>query len=557
MKRIFTLLFASMFTIGLITAQDEERYLDEVFTDVDVNTVIYGVNGTVLALPVVGEVIPRPLPMDIYSPAGDTATNRPVVLVFHTGNFLPNVTNGQIPGTRIDSSVVEICTQLARRGYVAASCDYRLGWNPLAPTQPERALGLIQAAYRGLQDGRNAVRFMRFMADDFGIDPDRISVLGTGTGGYLVLGMVGLSQYEEILTTTNGPAKFILDVDQNGQPDIPMVIEELHGDINGEVLTVAPDSLFGLIPTSALGIPPGDTTNYVNLAGISNDIALSINIGGALGDISWLEDNTTPIIAIHNPADQFAPYDDAVLVVPTTRDPIVRVQGAQQIGAISNRPDGANSVFTADGVLFDDPTTMLAIQNAEITGHPYYEGVFPFIAEPNSLNLDEGIAIDWWDPNAPSGRQDTLGNDIPWNLLPHPLGGTFHEQGLFLNENMSAEKARGNIAQVFNYMLPRMCVALDLPCADNFMETSSTEELININAFSVYPNPVQDRLEISSDEHIIQQISITTMSGELMINVNDINNNQYTLVNDNLTSGIYLLSIRTENGVATQKVIFE
>ena len=97
--------------------------------------------------------------MDVYQPSGDTETSRPLVLVFHTGNFLPNVLNGQISGTKKDSSVVEICTQLARRGYVAASVDYRVGWNPLASTQPERALGLIQAAYRGLQDGRNAIRY--------------------------------------------------------------------------------------------------------------------------------------------------------------------------------------------------------------------------------------------------------------------------------------------------------------------------------------------------------------------------------------------------------------
>ena len=549
MKIIFILLFTSIFAFGIATAQ--ERYLDEIFTEVNDTTVLYGGNATVLFLPFTGGAELIPLPMDVYYPAGDTETNRPVVLVFHTGNFLPSGTNLQIPGTRQDSSVVEICRQLARRGYVAASCDYRLGWNPQAPTQPERALGLIQAAYRGVQDGRNAIRFMRFLAESggnpFGIDAERMTVLGTGTGGYLTLGLVGLSDYNEILTTTNGQAKFILDLNQDGTPETPMVVEEFHGDINGEVFTVTPADGFGLMA--------GDTTNFDNFAGVSNDFRLGINIGGALGDISWLSDNTTPTISIHNPADQFAPYEDAVLVVPTTGDPIVQVQGALLIGR-TNRDNGANAVFT-DGVSFEDePSTALAMANSEATGHEYIEGVYPFVAELNSLGLDEGIAIDWWDPNAPSGRQDSLGNDIPWAFLPHPLGGSFHDQGLILNENMSAEKARGNIGLCMDYMLPRMCVALDLPCRANYV-LSSTEDLIDIDAFSVYPNPAQDRLLISSDSHTIESISLSTLSGELVMDINEINNTQYTLNRDQLNAGIYLLSIRTEDGVATQKVVFE
>ena len=194
MKNIFTLLLLCVFAIS-VNAQD--RYLDEVFTDVTVTTAVeYGVNGTVLTLPSEMEVVPESLLLDVYQPTGDTETARPLVLVFHTGNFLPNVTNGQIAGTRQDSSVVEICNRLARRGYVAASVDYRLGWNPLADSQPVRALGLIQAAYRGLQDGRNAIRYFRSDAagsNEWNIDSERITAFGVGTGGYLVLGMVGLS----------------------------------------------------------------------------------------------------------------------------------------------------------------------------------------------------------------------------------------------------------------------------------------------------------------------------------------------------------------------------
>ena len=33
-----------------------------------------------------------------------------------------------------------MCNQFAARGYVVANTEYRLGWNPYLPTEPERAL---------------------------------------------------------------------------------------------------------------------------------------------------------------------------------------------------------------------------------------------------------------------------------------------------------------------------------------------------------------------------------------------------------------------------------
>jgi len=318
MKRIFTLLTLALTISVSMTAQ--ERYLDEVFTDVTVTEdVVYGTNATLLTFAEFGEAVPEDLMMDIYQPAGDSLTDRPVVLVFHTGNFLPNLVNGQISGTRKDNGPSEVCRQLARRGYVAASVTYRKGWNPLADTQPVRALGLIQAAYRGIQDGRNAIRFMRkTVAEDgnvYGIDPDKIVGWGNGTGGYLVLGLATLDDYLEIPTATNGPGKFLLDLNADGTPETPMVVPEYHGDIEGKVLTIAPNGAFGP--------PMGDTTNYPNYVDYSSDLNLAINAGGDLGDISWLDENSTPILTVQSAFDIFAPYEDAVLVVPTTGDDIV------------------------------------------------------------------------------------------------------------------------------------------------------------------------------------------------------------------------------------------
>ncbi len=85
-----------------------------------------------------------------------------------------------------DSVLVEICTDLAKRGFVAASVSYRAGWNPIAPTQEQRVFGLINAAFRGIQDARTAVRFFRATADGgnpYGINTSKIGVWGDGKGG--------------------------------------------------------------------------------------------------------------------------------------------------------------------------------------------------------------------------------------------------------------------------------------------------------------------------------------------------------------------------------------
>jgi hypothetical protein len=70
------------------------------------------------------------LQADFYmpSPAVDTVTNRPVVIVWHTGSFLPKGINGSPLGTRQDSAVVEMCSRFAKMGYVSIAASYRLGW---------------------------------------------------------------------------------------------------------------------------------------------------------------------------------------------------------------------------------------------------------------------------------------------------------------------------------------------------------------------------------------------------------------------------------------------
>jgi carboxylesterase type B len=246
MKKIYSLIAIALLSV---TGASAQRYMTEQFTSVNVQTdVTYGVNATVLYYSQLGQAVPEALKMDVYSPAGDTETNRPVILYFHTGNFLPFPQNQGTGGTRTDSTAVELCTRLAKLGYVVASCDYRLGWNPIAATQEERVNTLINAAYRGVQDCRTAVRFFRKTAAEdsnpFGIDPSRVAIWGQGTGGYITFAVSGIDAYTDLLlpkfTTSAG---------------VPMVLDFVNGDING----------------TSVGVNPlnGDTLCYANHVGYS------------------------------------------------------------------------------------------------------------------------------------------------------------------------------------------------------------------------------------------------------------------------------------------------
>lgn len=116
MKKIYSLIAIALLSV---TGASAQRYMTEQFTSVNVQTdVTYGVNATVLYYAQLGEAIPEALKMDVYSPAGDTETDRPVILYFHTGNFLPFPQNQGTGGTRTDSTAVELCTRLAKLGYV-------------------------------------------------------------------------------------------------------------------------------------------------------------------------------------------------------------------------------------------------------------------------------------------------------------------------------------------------------------------------------------------------------------------------------------------------------
>jgi hypothetical protein len=132
------------------------------------------------------ETSPVNLSMNIFEPAGDTLSQRPVIIICFGGGFLS--------GSKDHWSIRLLCQQLAKRGFVTAAIDYRLGMNVFDGDLAMRAV------YRGVQDARSAVRFFRADAagsNTYRIDPNQVYIGGHSSGAFMALHNAYLNEEEE------------------------------------------------------------------------------------------------------------------------------------------------------------------------------------------------------------------------------------------------------------------------------------------------------------------------------------------------------------------------
>lgn len=514
MKKLYSF-FAIMMALATTSVSAQTRYLDEVFTDVNVESnVMYGMNATVLYYSVLGQAVPEPLSMDIYTPAGDAETNRPLMLFFHTGNFLPHPQNGGTGGTRTDSSAVEICSRFARMGYVVASCDYRMGWNPIDTSQEGRVYTLINAAYRGVQDSRTAARFFRKsvaeMGNMYGVDTTRIVAFGQGTGGYISLATTALDVYEDVLLP-----KFTRVVQTpNGPVPLPMVLESVNGNLDG--------TSWG---TTAGFVAPGaeDTLCYPNHPGYSSSIHACVNLGGALGDSSWFDGGDGPVISFHTPTDPFAPYADGMVIVPGFNLNVVEVSGSYRVQEMAQQ-FGNNDVFAALEDPANDPYPAVTA-GANLHNNGLY-GMYPFV-RPATQPYDSA-PWEWWASTNPNNAN-----------------------GLATNPDMSAMKAMTFIDTIVMYSAPRLMCALSLPnspCTVNVDEKEAS-------SFNVYPNPNNGTFTVQLAQGL-EQVRVMNSVGQVVNVWNTLNAKQFEVAM-NLTTGLYFVEVTSNGRKITQRVIVE
>lgn len=531
MTKFYTL-FAFVFFAFIGTTDAQKRYLNEVFADVNLEeNIVYGNNITVLPALFGGAPAPADLLLNLLTPAGDTETDRPLIVLFHTGNFLPQLANGSINGTISDPYVVSIGERLTRMGYVVALADYRQGWNPISADQGVRTSTLINAAYRGVQDAATCARFFRKSAKNgnaYGIDSTKIAVWGVGTGGYVSLAAASLDKYEDVLLP-----KFI-GSDTLGNP-VPMVIEQINGDPKG-------------VNSAPLNTPSHVDGDY------SSEYQLCVNMGGAIGDISWLDESDPPMISFHVPTDPFAPYNEGTVIVPTTGDLVVDVVGSY---AVMQKADelGNNAVFA------DDPKTESVYTDVANSRNDGYDGLFP-LPRPNwDINMNgmpvnvEASPWEFWDETfwstAPWGQATLDGMGATCEGIPIEAC-NWHLISLRTNPDMSINKAVAYQDSIINYFAPRACLALDLDCFSDGVE----DQILN-ESISVVPNPASVNVTLNAGDIVIESVQIMDLSGRLVQSHPGVNNTQFTFNRADLKSGVYLAQLRFENGNQTVRFVIE
>ena len=488
-----------------------QRYLTEVFSDVSVTAnETYGQNYSVLT----GSPVLQNLVMDVYEPMGDTASVRPLIVLAHSGSFLPRYINQLAVGDKSDSATVEIANRFARMGYVVANISYRVGWNPQG-TQDERTETIINAVFRAVQDAKSAVRFFRkdFETNNtFKIDTSRIAVGGQGSGGYVPLAYASLNKLTELQLT-----KFF-----NFTTNAFMVDTALVGDWDG----------FGGNPA----------LNFENHVGYSSEAHVAFHIAGGIGDTSWIEAGEIPIISLHGVADAFTPFGPGIVTVPGTTLFVVDVSGGSDVIRIANDL-GNNDVFLNPP--FTDPITQAANAHNNALdgtwGNGGDEGLFPFTGAANGNGPWE-----WWDDATVTAGAMALGQDASMILANSYAGNPVYQM---LGPVAGKARAMAYIDTIQGYIAPRLFRQLF---------TVGVDELDLDNSIVVYPNPIagQGTVTVSANEgRQILAVEVFNMTGQLVFSEPNLKQNTYNFSQANLNKGIYFVNVHMEEGIATKKLI--
>ena len=169
MRKISIFLLFCLFQFSsILLAQNSKpvRYLNQVFENIDIQKDIEF--GTVTNADGKSEK----LLLDIYSPQGDTQSDRPVMLLFHGGGFRPG-------NDKTQSYIVRLATDFAKRGYVCVSPNYRIRTNP-----KDDQKGTMTDA---LADAMSALYWIRSNHEKLKVDLKKIIVGGGSAGGMLAV----------------------------------------------------------------------------------------------------------------------------------------------------------------------------------------------------------------------------------------------------------------------------------------------------------------------------------------------------------------------------------
>lgn len=549
MRTKFTLIMALLLSIvsGL---QAQTRFLDPIFEVGAPTTQVYGANVDVFLQAV------NNLEVDVYQPADeDRESLRPVVVVFPTGNFLLQYLNRGAFGSRKDSAAVTIMNEVVSRGYVGMVAEYRTGWLPTSTIQDVRTSTLLQAAYRGGQDAHTLSRYLRKTVVEDGnpmqIDTNRIVFMGLGTGGYVALTHAFLSDVDEVLA----------DERFYDEADNPYVNIAVNADPQGTL----PAFFDPMTMTSPSNIP--------NHVGYNSEVAMCVNIGGALGDIDWMNGTEGEPITLgyHSPTDIFAPFSAGNVVVPTTGDIVIPgVAGTESIIEKANMLGLNDAIASANEVAL--PAIYSDLSRAVNAVNAQYKQVDIDLSALGQAAVVDLSHDNMFPMSVGDMRTPTRTVSSPFNWMDSTrvraeitaFNAAFMQE-LNASEVISNERltnpnayngagARLVLDTIMAHFLPRAFIGMEL-------ETLvSTEDLISNSSIGleVFPNPANVGFTVQTEAgHQIRTIRVMDMNGRVVLSLDNINTTTQYVNRGNLPRGAYILQLQLDEGTTARKLILD
>lgn len=549
MRTNITLIAVALLTF-VSSLQAQNRYLDPMFDVGASSTVTYGQNVDVF----LGAL--NQLEADVYEPVDDnTSSLRPLVVVFPTGNFLLQYLNQGPYGSRKDSAAVEIIDRVVSRGFVGMVAEYRTGWLPTSTVQDIRTSTLLQAAYRGAQDAHTLARYLRKTVVEDGnpmrIDTNRVVFWGLGTGGYVALSHAFLDDIQEVLDND----RFY---DVNDQPYVSLAV---NADPQGTLPAAFPP---------ALGGGPSNIPNHV---GYTSDVAMTINMNGALGDLNWMNNSTGGPITLgyHSPSDPFAPFSTGPVVVPTTGDLVIGgVSGTAHVTEKANMLGLNDAIIDANAVPLPAIYSPLSTAvNAITQVHKTVTIDLSPLGQPAAVQLshDNMFAMSVGDTRTSTGAIGSTYNWIDSALVRQQIaafnmafGQEIDATGVINNEALTnpnaydAAGARLVMDTIMAHFLPRAYIGMDLE------GLVSTEEVIANSAvgLEVFPNPVTEGFTVQTKVgHTIRTIRLMDINGRVVANFANVNASSKYISRGDLPRGAYILQLHLDEGTTAQKLILD
>jgi acetyl esterase/lipase len=200
--------------------------------------------------------------LDLYQPKGASSGKRPGVLVIHGGGWT---------GGKKENVFNRLCLPFLEKGFVVANVEYRLAAVAPAPA--------------AVNDVLAAAEWFRNNAGKYGVDRNRIVVMGDSAGGHLAL-MAGLATKKAQL----GPTGKVAAV------------------INWYGITDVQDQLEGqnMRQYAVTWVPP--------------ELPDRQDIARRVSPISWVRKDAPPVLTIHGDADPTVPYEHGVDITKELRN---------------------------------------------------------------------------------------------------------------------------------------------------------------------------------------------------------------------------------------------